>query len=99
MHWLYPTNAKSDYYLEVSGDGAFRWARPNLGKPDLGHHQTRRPTRGLYYDTYTMIDICSRYIIGWKVAATESAELAAFISDIIATHEIRRSSTPTAAPS
>jgi len=47
------------------------------------------PTRGLYYDAYVMIDIYSRYIVGWKVAATESAELAAgFISDVIAIHGI-----------
>ena len=47
------------------------------------------PTRGVYYDAYVMIDIYSRYIVGWKVAATESAELAAaFITDVIAVHGI-----------
>jgi putative transposase len=47
------------------------------------------PSRGLYYDAYVMIDIYSRYIVGWKVAATESAELAAaFISDVIAVHGV-----------
>jgi putative transposase len=36
-----------------------------------------------------MIDIYSRYLVGWKVAATESAELAAaFIGDVIAVHGI-----------
>lgn len=47
------------------------------------------PTRGSYYDAYVMIDIYSRYIVGWKVAATESADLAAaFISDVITVHGI-----------
>jgi len=45
------------------------------------------PTRGLYYDAYVMIDIYSRCIVGWKVAATETAELAAgFITDVITVH-------------
>jgi len=34
-----------------------------------------------------MLDIFSRYVVGWTVAAAESAELAkAFIADITATH-------------
>jgi len=45
------------------------------------------PTRGLYYQLYVMLDIFSRYVVGWTVAATESADLAKeFISDVIATH-------------
>jgi putative transposase len=47
------------------------------------------PTRGLYYEAYVMIDIFSRYIVGWKVAATESAELAeGFIADVFAIHGV-----------
>ena len=47
------------------------------------------PARGLYYDAYVMIDIYSRYIVGWKVAATESAELAeGFIADVFAVHGV-----------
>jgi putative transposase len=47
------------------------------------------PTRGLYYDAYVMIDIYSRYIVGWKVATTESADIAhGFISDVIAVHGV-----------
>jgi transposase InsO family protein len=34
------------------------------------------PTRGVHYDAYVMIDIYSRYIVGHKVATTESAVLA-----------------------
>jgi len=49
------------------------------------------PVRGSYFEAYVMIDIFSRYIVGWKVAATESAELAeGFISDVFAVHGIPR---------
>lgn len=34
------------------------------------------PVKGVYYDAYVMIDIFSRYIVGWHVAATESAQIA-----------------------
>jgi putative transposase len=45
------------------------------------------PGRGEYFHLYVMLDIFSRYVVGWTVAATESAELAkAFITDITATH-------------
>jgi putative transposase len=44
------------------------------------------PGRGEYFHLYVMLDIFSRYAVGWTVAA-ESAELAkAFIADITATH-------------
>jgi putative transposase len=45
------------------------------------------PGRGEYFHLYVMLDIFSRYAVGWAVAATESADLAkAFIADITATH-------------
>jgi putative transposase len=45
------------------------------------------PGRGEYFHLYVMLDIFSRYVVGWTVAAAESAELAkAFIADITATH-------------
>ena len=45
------------------------------------------PGRGEYFHLYVMLDIFSRYAVGWTVAAAESAELAkAFITDITATH-------------
>jgi putative transposase len=34
------------------------------------------PTPGSYYTLYIIIDIFSRYIVGWQVAASESAALA-----------------------
>ena len=49
------------------------------------------PVRGSYFEAYVMIDIFSRYIVGWKVAATESAELAeGFITDVFAVHGVPR---------
>ena len=33
------------------------------------------PVKGLYYNAYVMIDICSRYIVGAHVHAHESGPL------------------------
>jgi putative transposase len=47
------------------------------------------PSRGQYLHLYVMLDIFSRYVVGWTVAAAESATLAAeFIADITATHVV-----------
>ena len=47
------------------------------------------PTRGLYYELFVIIDIFSRYVVGWMVAAAETGELAqAFIADTLATQRI-----------
>jgi putative transposase len=49
----------------------------------------RGPTKGVYYDLYVIIDIFSRYVVGWMVAPTETAELAkAFIAATIKAHGI-----------
>jgi putative transposase len=49
----------------------------------------RGPDKGLWYDCYVIIDIFSRYIVGWMVAPTETAELAqAFIGAAIAAQNI-----------
>src|SRR5512144_2535852 len=43
------------------------------------------PDRGVYYDLLVMLDIFSRYALGWAVAPAESGQLAeAFIADVIA---------------
>jgi len=42
----------------------------------------RGPARGVYYDLYVLLDIFSRYVTGWTVAAGEDADIAA---DLIAT--------------
>jgi putative transposase len=47
------------------------------------------PSKGVYYDLYVIIDIFSRYVVGWMVAPTETAELAkAFIAATLKAHGI-----------
>jgi putative transposase len=47
----------------------------------------RGPLRGVWYDLYVMLDIFSRYVVGWRVEPTENAELATeFIDDVIRTY-------------
>jgi putative transposase len=49
------------------------------------------PERGVYYELFVIIDIFSRYVMGWMVSAAETGELAeAFIADTIARHGINR---------
>jgi putative transposase len=36
----------------------------------------RGPAKGVWFDCYVIIDIFSRYVVGWMVASTETAELA-----------------------
>jgi len=38
--------------------------------------QLRGPSKGVYYYLYVIIDIFSRYVVGWLIAEVESAELA-----------------------
>jgi putative transposase len=47
----------------------------------------RGPQRGVYYDLYVILDIFSRYVVGWTVAARESAQIAEeLIADAVARH-------------
>ena len=49
------------------------------------------PERGIYYELFVIIDIYSRYIVGWTVAAAETGELAeAFIADAIDRQQVDR---------
>jgi len=49
------------------------------------------PERGVYYELFVIIDIFSRYVVGWMVAPAETGELAeAFIADTLARHGITR---------
>lgn len=71
---------------------------PAKVKPELVAHgpgqiyswditKLRGPHRGVWYDLYVMLDIFSRYVVGWRVEATETAQLATeFIDDVIRTH-------------
>jgi len=49
------------------------------------------PERGVYYELFVIIDIFSRYVVGWMVSAAETGELAeAFIADTLARQGIGR---------
>ena len=51
----------------------------------------RGPSRGVTFDLYVIIDIYSRYVVGWTVAVTETGELAkAFIADTMTHHRITK---------
>lgn len=47
------------------------------------------PERGVYYELFVIIDIFSRYVVGWMVSPAETGELAeAFIADTLQRHGI-----------
>jgi len=49
------------------------------------------PTRGVYYDLFVIIDIFSRYVVGWMVSPAETGELAKeFIEAAIGAQGITR---------
>ena len=49
------------------------------------------PERGVYYELFVIIDIYSRYIVAWTVAAAETGELAeAFIADAVDRQGVER---------
>jgi putative transposase len=49
------------------------------------------PARGVYYDCYVIIDIFSRYVVGWTVAGGEDSEIArTLIADAIARQGVVR---------
>jgi putative transposase len=49
------------------------------------------PTRGVYYELFVIIDIYSRYVTGWMVAAAETGDLAKeFIDDTVRRQGIER---------
>jgi putative transposase len=48
------------------------------------------PRPGVYYSVYVVLDIFSRYIVGWTLARTESAAIAkAMLADAFEQHDIR----------
>jgi len=70
-----------------SGDRRNQAAHPPRARPELmatqpGHvwswdiTKLRGPERGVYYDLYVILDIYSRYVVGWTVAAREDADIA-----------------------
>ena len=87
--------------LRASGESRERRRQathPAKVKPELVAHKPgevyswditklRGPLRGVWYDVYVMLDIFSRYVVGWRVEETETAELATeFIDDVIRTY-------------
>jgi putative transposase len=49
------------------------------------------PERGVYHELFVIIDIFSRYVVGWMVSPAETGELAeAFIADTLAAQGIGR---------
>ncbi len=49
------------------------------------------PERGTYYELFVIIDIFSRYVVGWMVSPAETGELAeAFIAETLGSHGIDR---------
>jgi putative transposase len=50
----------------------------------------RGPDKGVWFDLYVIIDIFSRYVVGWMVAPGESAELAeSFIARAVAGQDVK----------
>jgi putative transposase len=95
--------SQSTMYRILRANGESRERRrqathPAKVKPELVAHapgqiyswditKLRGPHRGTWYDLHVMLDIFSRYVVGWRVEATETAELATeFIDDVIRTH-------------
>ena len=49
------------------------------------------PQRGVYYELFVVIDIFSRYVVGWTVAPAETGDLAeAFINECLAAQGVGR---------
>jgi len=70
-------------------------ARPELmaDKPNMCWSwditKLRGPDKGVWFDLYIAIDIFSRYVVGWMVATTETAELAEeFIAQAVAAQQV-----------
>ncbi len=70
-----------------SGDRRDQAAHPARARPELmatkpgqvwswDITKLRGPERGVYYDLYVILDIYSRYVVGWTVAAREDADIA-----------------------
>jgi len=70
-----------------SGDRRNQASHPAKTKPELlatapgqvwswDITKLRGPARGLYYELYVILDIYSRYVVGWTVAARENSDLA-----------------------
>jgi len=70
-----------------AGDRRNQATHPSKTKPELlatrpgqvwswDITKLRGPDRGVYYDLYVILDIYSRYVVGWTVAAREDSDIA-----------------------
>ena len=75
-----------------SGDRRNQATHPAKSKPELiatgpgdvwswDITKLRGPDRRLFYDLYVILDIFSRYVVGWTVAAREDSEIAKHLID------------------
>jgi putative transposase len=91
--------------LAIAGENRERRRQrthPAKKKPELIAHQPnqvwswditklRSPKRGVYYELFVIIDIFSRYVVAWTVAAAETGKLAQeFIADALTSQGITR---------
>lgn len=73
---VHPPRVKPELLATAPGD-VWSWDITKL----------RGPERGVYYDLYVVLDIFSRYVVGFTVAAREDADIAAaLIADAVAVH-------------
>lgn len=82
----------------AGGDRRRQAAHPPRARPELTATapgqvwswditKIKGPDRGVYYDLYVLLDIYSRYVVGWTIAAREDAAIAEdLIAGAIRTH-------------
>jgi putative transposase len=91
--------------LAIAGENRERRRQrthPAKKKPELIAHRPNQvwswditklqgPTRGTYYELFVIIDLFSRYVVGWMVSEAETGELAeAFIAETLVAQGISR---------
>ena len=58
---------------------------------DVGYHYASGLQKGMYYKLYVVLDVFSRYVVGWTIAPYESAALAKdLITDTCARQNVTR---------
>ena len=89
-------------YKETTLSNRIQRVHPPYTKPELlacGPNQLwtwdittlRGPKKGMYYKLYVVLDVFSRYVVGWTIAPYESAALAKdLITDTCARQHVRR---------
>jgi transposase InsO family protein len=76
-----PTSATAPALPAPRADGDR--AEPGL---DLGHHPAAGTHRGIYYRVYVILDLFSRFVVGWMLAPS--------LSKVVASAEQASSSRP-----